>query len=90
MPTAHDEAGIHLGPCTPPAGGGRRIDNLPMSTRLRTILRHYRIDTLEQLANCTGRELSIMPNFGEKCLTEVKELLATRGLELKADLGGTS
>ena len=44
-----------------------------------------RITNLRQLVNCTANDLLKTPNFGRKCLKEVRDELAKYNLKLKGE-----
>ena len=58
------------------------IDDLDLTVRTRNCLLAENICTINDLCNETGRNLLKIPNFGKKCLREVREALATLGLVL--------
>jgi Bacterial RNA polymerase, alpha chain C terminal domain len=53
------------------------IENLQLSTRTYNALRRMGIDTVQKLKDLTEYELRDIPNFGEKSINEVKEILKT-------------
>lgn len=55
---------------------GVHIDKLGLDTRTyNSIMRETDIRAIDQLANMTDKELLTIPNFGKKCLEDVKECL---------------
>jgi DNA-directed RNA polymerase alpha subunit len=59
------------------------IDDLDLTVRTRNCLLSVNICTIVELCDQTSRNLLKIPNFGKKCLREVREALATFGLVLK-------
>lgn len=58
------------------------VDNLELTVRSANCLKHLEINYLGDLIQFTENELLRTPNLGKKSLTEIKELLDTRGLKL--------
>ncbi len=58
------------------------VDNLELTVRSANCLKHLDITYLGDLVQYTESELLRTPNLGRKSLTEVKELLDSRGLRL--------
>ena len=59
------------------------IKELNTCVRTTNCLLAENIYTVGYLCNCTERDLLKIPNFGKRCLLEVKNLLAGLGLKLK-------
>ncbi|MDE1971343.1 MAG: hypothetical protein KGI50_07255 [Patescibacteria group bacterium] len=64
------------------------IQELNLSLRLTNCLRYEGIKTLEQITERRERDLWKIPNFGEKSMAEIKEVLSKHGLSLKKELVG--
>lgn len=58
------------------------VSDFELSVRSRNCLQKMGIMTLGDLCRCTEQELLASKNFGETSLTEIKEMLATKGLRL--------
>lgn len=56
---------------------GASVDKLEISTRSRNALWHEGIQTIAQLEQMTDGELLRLPNFGRKCLRDIKQGLAS-------------
>jgi DNA-directed RNA polymerase subunit alpha len=65
-----------------------RIDDLELSVRSANCLRNENIVYIGDLVQKSEAELLRAPNFGKKSLTEIKAVLAERGLQLGVDLPG--
>lgn len=61
---------------------GIPVTDFELSVRSRNCLQKMGISTLGDLAMTTEQELLASKNFGETSLVEIKELLASKGLEL--------
>ena len=60
----------------------RTIDSLELPSRSENALRNDNILTIRDLVARTERELIRTPNFGQKSLNEIKEVLGSLGLKL--------
>jgi DNA-directed RNA polymerase subunit alpha len=58
------------------------VTDFELSVRSRNCLQRMGILTLGDLCRCTEQDLLASKNFGETSLTEIKEMLATKGLRL--------
>jgi len=58
------------------------VTDFELSVRSRNCLQKMGIMTLGDLCKCTEQDLLTSKNFGETSLTEIKEMLATKGLHL--------
>ncbi len=58
------------------------VDNLELTVRSANCLKHLDINYLGDLVQFSENELLRTPNLGKKSLTEIKELLESRGLRL--------
>lgn len=56
-----------------------KIDELDLSVRTYNCLKRANIDTVEQLSQMTDDDLMRVRNFGQRCLTEVREKIARPG-----------
>jgi len=65
------------------SGGGVRLEDLGLSTRVLHNLREEGIDSVANLTALTERELKKVPGIGERSVEEIKERLAALGLALK-------
>ena len=61
---------------------GIPVTDFELSVRSRNCLQKMGIMTLGDLCRCTEPDLLASKNFGETSLTEIKEMLATKGLRL--------
>jgi len=61
---------------------GIPVSDFELSVRSRNCLQKMGIDTLGDLTRTTEQELLASKNFGETSLVEIREMLATKGLEL--------
>jgi DNA-directed RNA polymerase subunit alpha len=61
---------------------GIPVTDFELSVRSRNCLQKMGINTLGDLCRCTEAELLASKNFGETSLTEIKEMLASKGLRL--------
>ncbi|MEO7557848.1 MAG: DNA-directed RNA polymerase subunit alpha [Gammaproteobacteria bacterium] len=60
----------------------RPVDDLELTVRSANCLKAESIFYIGDLIQCTENELLKTPNLGKKSLTEIKDILATRGLSL--------
>lgn len=60
----------------------KRVDEMELSVRSANCLKNDNIVYIGDLTQKTEPEMLRTPNFGRKSLTEIKEVLATLGLEL--------
>ena len=58
------------------------VTDFELSVRSRNCLQKMGIMTLGDLCRCTEQDLLTSKNFGETSLTEIKDMLATKGLHL--------
>jgi DNA-directed RNA polymerase subunit alpha len=65
------------------------IEELELGVRSYNCLKRVGIETIGDLVMKSESELGTIPNFGKKSIEEVKETLATHGLRLRGDEGGT-
>jgi len=61
------------------------VEELGLSLRPENSLRRAGIETIGQLTAKTAGELSMIRNFGQKCLAEVTEKLAEKNLALREE-----
>lgn len=61
------------------------IEELGLSLRAENCLHRVGIETVGQLTAKTAGELSMIRNFGQKCLAEVREKLAEKNLTLREE-----
>jgi DNA-directed RNA polymerase subunit alpha len=61
------------------------IEELELGVRSYNCLKRVGIETIGELVSKSENELAAIPNFGRKSIEEVKETLATHGLNLKGD-----
>lgn len=61
------------------------IEELELGVRSYNCLKRVGVETIGDLISKTEAELSAIPNFGKKSIEEVKENLATHGLNLRQD-----
>ena len=59
------------------------IEELELGVRSYNCLKRVGIETIGDLVTKTENELAAIPNFGKKSIEEVKETLATHGLNLR-------
>ncbi|MFN2469137.1 MAG: DNA-directed RNA polymerase subunit alpha [Gaiellaceae bacterium] len=64
------------------------IEELELGVRSYNCLKRVGIETIGDLVVKSENELASIPNFGKKSIEEVKETLATHGLNLRGDDGG--
>jgi DNA-directed RNA polymerase subunit alpha len=64
------------------------IEELELGVRSYNCLKRVGIETIGDLVTKSENELAAIPNFGKKSIEEVKETLATHGLNLRGDDGG--
>jgi DNA-directed RNA polymerase subunit alpha len=63
------------------------IEELELGVRSYNCLKRVGIETIGDLVMKSENELAAIPNFGKKSIEEVKETLATHGLNLRGDEG---
>ena len=63
------------------------IEELELGVRSYNCLKRVGIETIGDLVTKTENELAAIPNFGKKSIEEVKETLATHGLNLRGEDG---
>src|SRR5204863_2193404 len=63
------------------------IEELELGVRSYNCLKRVGIETIGELVSKSENELAAIPNFGRKSIEEVKETLATQGLNLRGDDG---
>lgn len=63
------------------AGGS--IESMILSARSKKCLEANEVFTMNQLLNCSEIDLLKMPNLGRRCLNEIIDQLAARGLKLR-------
>ena len=61
------------------------IEELELGVRSYNCLKRVGIETIGDLVSKSENELAAIPNFGKKSIEEVKETLATHGLNLRGD-----
>jgi len=61
---------------------GIPVTDFELSVRSRNCLQKMGINTLGDLCNCTEPDLLASKNFGETSLTEIKDMLTSKGLRL--------
>ena len=76
----------------PEQSGTHPMDNFPieeleLGVRSYNCLKRVGIETIGDLVSKTEGELAAIPNFGRKSIEEVKETLATHGLNLRGEDG---
>lgn len=64
----------------------RPVDDLELTVRSANCLKAENINNISDLVRRTEMELLKTPNLGKKSLNEIKEVLATHGLELGMDI----
>ncbi len=75
-------------PTEPPLAHGMEnfpIEELELGVRSYNCLKRVGIETIGDLVVKSENELAAIPNFGKKSIEEVKETLATHGLNLRGD-----
>src|SRR2546427_4313242 len=65
------------------------IEELELGVRSYNCLKRVGIETIGDLVTKTENELAAIPNFGKKSIEEVKETLATHGLNLRGEDGAS-
>jgi DNA-directed RNA polymerase subunit alpha len=60
----------------------RPVDDLELTVRSANCLKAENINLIGELVQCAEMELLRTPNLGKKSLTEIKDVLASRGLSL--------
>ena len=66
------------------------IEELELGVRSYNCLKRVGIETIGDLVTKSENELAAIPNFGKKSIEEVKETLATHGLNLRGGEEGPS
>jgi len=66
------------------------IEELELGVRSYNCLKRVGIETIGDLVTKTENELAAIPNFGKKSIEEVKETLATHGLNLRGEDGSAA
>jgi DNA-directed RNA polymerase subunit alpha len=66
------------------------IEELELGVRSYNCLKRVGIETIGDLVVKTENELAAIANFGKKSIEEVKETLATHGLTLRGENGGSA
>ena len=66
------------------------IEELELGVRSYNCLKRVGIETIGDLVTKSENELAAIPNFGKKSIEEVKETLATHGLNLRGGEDGAS
>ena len=61
------------------------IEELELGVRSYNCLKRVGIETIGDLVSKSENELASIPNFGRKSIEEVKETLATHGLNLRGE-----
>jgi DNA-directed RNA polymerase subunit alpha len=85
-------ATVDGGPAEPSLAHGMEnfpIEELELGVRSYNCLKRVGIETIGDLVMKSETELAAIPNFGKKSIEEVKETLATHGLRLRGDDGGS-
>lgn len=59
---------------------------LNLTMRTRNILKECDIDTVDKLCSHSIRELLLYGSVGRRCVNEIREALASKGLRLKGDI----
>src|SRR5438046_2230054 len=77
-------------PALAPGRGNFQIEELELGVRSYNCLKRVGIETIGDLVTKTENELAAIPNFGKKSIEEVKETLATHGLNLRGGEEGPS
>ena len=65
------------------------IEELELGVRSYNCLKRVGIETIGDLVTKSENELAAIPNFGKKSIEEVKETLATHGLNLRGEEGAS-
>jgi DNA-directed RNA polymerase subunit alpha len=66
------------------------IEELELGVRSYNCLKRVGIETIGDLVTKSENELAAIPNFGKKSIEEVKETLATHGLNLRGEDGSAA
>jgi DNA-directed RNA polymerase subunit alpha len=66
------------------------IEELELGVRSYNCLKRVGIETIGDLVTKSENELAAIPNFGKKSIEEVKETLATHGLNLRGEDGASA
>ena len=84
-----EAAGVEAAPEVSLAHGMENfpIEELELGVRSYNCLKRVGIETIGDLVMKSENELAAIPNFGKKSIEEVKETLATHGLNLRGDEG---
>jgi DNA-directed RNA polymerase subunit alpha len=84
-----ETAGVEAAPEVSLAHGMENfpIEELELGVRSYNCLKRVGIETIGDLVMKSENELAAIPNFGKKSIEEVKETLATHGLNLRGDEG---
>ena len=61
------------------------VAGMRFSCRLKNTFKNENIETIGDIVRLHMSDFRRMPNFGEKSLLEVKDLLSTFGLKIKGD-----
>jgi DNA-directed RNA polymerase subunit alpha len=82
-----ETAGVEAAPEVSLAHGMENfpIEELELGVRSYNCLKRVGIETIGDLVMKSENELAAIPNFGKKSIEEVKETLATHGLNLRGD-----
>ena len=64
------------------------VSDFELSVRARNCLKKMQIRTLRDLVRVTEAELNSYKNVGDTTVTEIKQMLASKGLRLGQDLSG--
>jgi DNA-directed RNA polymerase subunit alpha len=84
----YGETATEAAPAEPPLAHGMEnfpIEELELGVRSYNCLKRVGIETIGDLVVKSENELAAIPNFGKKSIEEVKETLATHGLNLRGD-----
>ena len=84
----YGETATEAVPTEPPLAHGMEnfpIEELELGVRSYNCLKRVGIETIGDLVVKSENELAAIPNFGKKSIEEVKETLATHGLNLRGD-----
>jgi DNA-directed RNA polymerase subunit alpha len=76
------DGGIEVEPGTPNENLFRSVDELELSVRSANCLQNANITLIGELVQRTEQDMLKTKNFGRKSLKEIKEILATMGLQL--------
>jgi DNA-directed RNA polymerase subunit alpha len=84
----YGETATEAAPAEAPLAHGMEnfpIEELELGVRSYNCLKRVGIETIGDLVVKSENELAAIPNFGKKSIEEVKETLATHGLNLRGD-----